>query len=724
MSYDTTYIYKCNVKDLDMEGQGSELGGLMTSGVNGSYTIEESNVNNVNINFNTTKMESYSSGTTAVGGIVAGACFNQYKIKNCNVTDLTITSNATSTGGIMGSIAGEGCEISGCKVENTNINTGNESHTGMYGSAAGIVADAGDLQNISNCTVKNVEIETSSDNMAGIIGTTFGATITFDNCNVEDLTCTDNNTVSASTRLIGGLVGKAGKINVTNSNLSKINLNVLNGKKSTVQIGGIAANATDSTSIDNVNLEGITINNNTGGTSGGMIAVQLGSILNVSNVKKFNNISITTNGEAGGIAGYSYASPSIDKITGNNVFVSAKRGAGGLIAITDTKEEMPISNITLSNLKVLGSYGTGGLVGVAVNPKLNNITLTNISVSEDSYGSTGGLVGIATKTSNLMSDQTVTSIAKFTGITINKTSNGTNKIVGGTQHTGILLGFGKIITDNININDITIDGTKSQTVGTIGQADSASDVKNITVNNVNVIAKERGGIIAGISQANITGCTVNKSTIAGTASGDFGGIVGNMPVGTTILSNCNVNESKLIATTGHLGGIIGSASNTISGCTLLNTNITGEGVNGVGGIVGHGSNFTGTDTYVKKCNVIDSNISGNSQVGGISGGATVKIENCFVGGKENETFEEGKYAVTITGNDSVGGIIGDPGVISSAGQSMITMIGTNISNSLIKGTTNADYLVGIHGRFSTTYSGTQVETITSSNYTDCKTEIK
>ena len=215
-------------------------------------------------------------------------------------------------------------------------------------------------------------------------------------------------------------------------------------------------------------------------------------------------------------------------------------------------------------------------MGVAVNPKLNDITLTNISVSEESYGSVGGLVGIATKTGNLMSDQTVTSIAKFTDVTINKTSNGTNKIVGGTQHTGILLGFGKIITDNININDITIDGTKSQTVGTIGQADSASDVKNITVNNVNVIAKERGGIIAGISQANITGCTVNKSTITGTASGDFGGIVGNMPVGTTILSNCNVNESKLIATTGHLGGIIGSASNTISGCTLLNTNITGE----------------------------------------------------------------------------------------------------------------------------------------------------
>lgn len=63
-------------------------------------------------------------------------------------------------------------------------------------------------------------------------------------------------------------------------------------------------------------------------------------------------------------------------------------------------------------------------------------------------------------------------------------------------------------------------------------------------------------------------------------------------------------------------------------------------------------------------------------------------------------------------------------MISSAGQSMITMIGTNISNSLIKGTTNTDYLIGIHGRFSTSYSGTQVETITTSNYTDCKTEIK
>ena len=93
---------------------------------------------------------------------------------------------------------------------------------------------------------------------------------------------------------------------------------------------------------------------------------------------------------------------------------------------------------------------------------------------------------------------------------------------------------------------------------------------------LSVIAKERGGIIAGISQANITGCTVNKSTITGTASGDFGGIVGNMPVGTTILSNCNVNESKLIATTRHLGGIIGSASNTISGCTLSKYKDRGE----------------------------------------------------------------------------------------------------------------------------------------------------
>ena len=38
--------------------------------------------------------------------------------------------------------------------------------------------------------------------------------------------------------------------------------------------------------------------------------------------------------------------------------------------------------------------------------------------------------------------------------------------------------------------------------------------------------------------------------------------------------------------------------------------------------------------------------------------------------------------------------------------------------------TNLDYLIGIHGRFSTSYSGTQGETITLSNYTDCKTEIK
>ena len=117
------YTIRKNLVEKVKELENTELI-YITSPV-GNYTIEESNVNNVNINFNTTKMVSYSSGTTAVGGIVAGACFNQYKIKNCNVTDLPITSNATSTGGIMGSIAGEGCEISGCKVENIYLITGN-----------------------------------------------------------------------------------------------------------------------------------------------------------------------------------------------------------------------------------------------------------------------------------------------------------------------------------------------------------------------------------------------------------------------------------------------------------------------------------------------------------------------------------------------------------------------------------------------------------------------
>lgn len=679
---------------------GDTLGGLVGICF-GEFNISNSSINKVNA--------SASSGTsyTAVGGII-GCSQSSILVTQNSIENLTITNGTEGgAGGIVGT------QIGYLTISNiSKYNTINVTGKGNAGSFAGFVT--GTAVNDITCTDITVNAKQSTGGLIGMVY--YGGDAIINNVTVNSSKGKEN-IITGSGQHNGILIGFSNNLTTKGTlNITNTTLNAQNG-----QTAGLVGQVYNYNEAKDITLENVKILG--GQYAGGLVGmVETQGPITVDNIT-LNNVSVSSSQNAGGIFGIA-CNPSFSNITSNKLSVSSNLNTGGLVGITTTKEKTNITDSNFSNLQINGSSNAGGLIAISVNPRVTNVTITNMQITNNGTYSTGGLIGIATKTSNLMSDQTATSSAEFTGITINKTENGTNKIIGGSSNTGILLGFGTLTTDNINISDVTVDGTNSQAAGIIGTINTGSSIKNITASNVNITTANRGGIIAGVSLSNIDQCSVDKSTITGLGNGDFGGIVGNMPVGTTVLSNCNVSESKLTAAAGHIGGIIGFASNTISDCTASDVIITGTSANGVGGIVGHGSNFTGTDTYVKKCNVIDSTISGNSQVGGISGGAIVKIENCFVGGKENETLEEGTYAVTITGNDAVGGIIGDPGIVYSDGQSMITMTGTNISNSLIKGTTNLDYLIGIHGRFSTSYSGTQGETITLSNYTDCKTEIK
>ena len=582
------------------------------------------------------------------------------------------------------------------------------------------------------------------------------------------------------------LVSLYGGLTVENLiDYNKIKLETMTGN-----CGGIVGFAGD-VKIDGLKGNNITVN----GTynSGGLVGVAIPSSTVIVSDIQLSNVDVTGGyANCGGIVGF-VTNISVNGLIGENITVNGTYNSGGLVGIADTKEEVNISDIQLSNVSVTGNDQVGGILGIVINPILDNVTITDLAVTNNGTGNTntGGLIGNTTKTSYCYDNSSVTSTAKLSRITINKSLAGTNKIIGGSTHTGILLGFGKVITDDVNISDVTIDGTKSQTVGTIGMADTGSDVKNITLNNVNVVAGNSGGSIAGISKENITGCAVSSSTLTAKGSSEAGGIVGIIGDSGKTISNCNITDSTITGTNGKLGGIVGFTKSIISNCTVTNCEVTSTGTSaqgvggiagynanygsgtanitkcevnnsaitavggyvggisgfsdnvisdctiadsnisstgsssvGVGGIVGHGANITGVDTYIKNCNVIDSNITGNNMVGGISGGAVAKIERCYIGGKTGETFETGEYAVKIKGNTNVGGIIGDAGIINADNYIMITMLGTNIANSIIEGITNVDYLIGLHNRFSESYTtGTQVETITSSNYTDCELNI-
>jgi len=239
-----------------------------------------------------------------------------------------------------------------------------------------------------------------------------------------------------------------------------------------------------------------------------------------------------------------------------------------------------------------------------------------------------------------------------------------------------------------------------------------------------------------MSNGKIASSTVIDSQITANNPDSVGGIAGMISLNgstTTTLTNCDVTRTKVTTSTGFTGGIAGFANNTISGCNVTDSEVktTSNTASGTGGILGHGANTTGMDVTITNSNVIDTKITGNNQVGGISGGAVAKIQNCFVGGKNGESFETGTYAVEIKGNSCVGGIIGDAGVITNDLQVMITLQGNTVENSLIEGKQNVDPIIGKRNSFGTitvegveqTYEGTQVEVISKNVATDCVVNV-
>lgn len=695
----------------------------------GIYNSQANNLDILNEAINAYSGSSYSSGSASdTSGILATSNMKTTTIANCIVKDTNVKGRGYNIGGIA-ACPQEDFAIYNCEVNNSKIEDYYDySQWGSryVPSVGGIVGGAsyGGSATIESCKfINNSQIISKAYSTGGIIGWAYYIN-SIKNCTVENATIqTGSEQNTSNTGSVGGIVGDVSST-ITNpiEGCQIINTNITSTSDN---IGGIIGVPCSSCTVNNAYIKGvkITYTNEVKHTSspkaiGGVIAVSLyNPVIQSSQIE---DLTITANSgqdstvQTGGYIGYTEGL-NINNVSANGITINnntTQGNAGGILSINQSKETT-ITNISkYSNINITCNSNAGGMIGYS-NPSvtISGIAANNLEITTAS-GNAGGLVGI------------VTSSAEFTGVTINKSENGTNIITGGTQNTGILLGYGIVTTNDINISDVTINGAKSNSTGTIGMVATGSNVKDITLNNVSMTGNTRVGLIAGQTQANISSCTVSNSTITGTY--EVGGIAGNASVGTTSITSCTVSNSEINGNSGHLGGIAGFAANTISSCNVSDTTITTTetGASGTGGIVGHGSNIVGTDTYIKNCNVYDSNITGYEQVGGISGGAVAKIESCYVGGKKNETFEEGEYAVTIKGNANVGGIIGDAGVISGDTYVMLTMQGTNISNSLIEGTTNVDELIGLHNSFSTSYTtGTQEETVTLSTATDCKVNV-
>jgi hypothetical protein len=260
--------------------------------------------------------------------------------------------------------------------------------------------------------------------------------------------------------------------------------------------------------------------------------------------------------------------------------------------------------------------------------------------------------------------------------------------VGGMSPNGISMPSFKGIFDGNGhvIRNASINFPSYWHIGLFGVIDYNSIVKNLGVEDANMVCERDMGGLAGLSQGIIINCYAtgkmgqprygtNCGGLVGLNRGLIkdchadcdinntsctGGLVGRMEGGTIIDSYAEGNVYGF----DDIGGLLGwnrgytDEMGTIYFCTITNcySNASVAGVQNVGGLIGSNTDadLTVLPTYsVTNCYAIGS-VTGGSSVGGLIGSSgRGPITNCHASG-------------AVTGNYSVGGLIGGAsGLISN-----------------------------------------------------------
>ena len=488
--------------------------------------------------------------------------------------------------------------------------------------------------------------------------------------NKETVTATD---VASSNPPIGGLIGMAANITVTNSK----NSGDITG---TSNVGGLIGNASSSSVTDSENSGDITGESNVGGF-GGMVT-------GVTVTESKNSGVITGTSNVGGIIGSSTINPfapanTIDSAsnTGN---VSGNDSVGGIIGntvnitVTDSKNDASVS----------GTKNIGGIMG-----QVHNFTVENVANNGDIQGSgtsVGGIIGSSVK---MVASGASENIIKstFNNGKISSTSDNVGGIIGsadicldnslidlenvtnygeisGKNNIGGLIGdVNKLngensrisINEGKNFGDIT---GQNQIGGLIGHSSpmypAPIHTKDIITNSLNegkITASSYGGGLTGM----IRGISINDSKNNGEFSNGYG--IGGI-AGYAIDYNMeNVENTSSIEGTGALGGIIGLAGSPSFPTTenvINNANNTGNifsnssSHNYFGGIIGLG--YSEANAPLTITNAINKGKIGNSTSdysGGIVG--LISNTNYNVG-----TIKNSKNFGDVLGDGYIGGIVG------------------------------------------------------------------
>lgn len=697
---DSTKILNLNIDSTE------KAGGI--AGMNGSkITVDDVNMKNLEF---TNVAYNYSSYNGFVGGVTAVSVGN-HDISNVRITDFKIndpskvelTKGINSIGGVAGycnsgnienvqidnifeyngvNMAGIAAIASGTIdnviVNNLQQNVTKSTEEPRYG---GIVANA--RADINNATVNSFLVDTiySSSYYDLAIGGIAGITNSISNCEVNSFNI---NVPNGAKGIYGGIAGFVGSVNDVSVIDADINV------KGDSSIGGVAAivdvstNSMQTKTVDTATVKNIKINNVSGYSelTGGIAGVGGVKNANVSNVE----ISIDKGKFIGGLTG----TGNVCNAEVKDVQITEKQCifAGGAVGVTDSVENVNVSNISINadkntsiggvagnasaynctakNISIIDnngitftSHNVGGVIGCG---SISDCTADNIQmVLNDINGqdNVGGVVGVTTRE---ISNNNLDKI-KATNISIYEKGGSQSRIGGiaGVANNGTE----SAEVENIKIQKIQTDSSDTIIGGVFGIGSMTNaKVKNIRIDNSSLIGEiVSNGLYGGVTGTGYAlNANVDDVVIEATEEHSMMGGVSGVAGGVDVIS-ATVNNVRLDGNAYYAGGIAGCLNSSVENATVSNVDInSGFILSKIGGIAG-------TVGYVKDSNVNNVNITGySSEIGGIAGHTGISAYNketgrydLTVGNIENSNVSNSNILVpeyNSLGGIRAGGIVG------------------------------------------------------------------
>lgn len=680
-------------------GMSNAKGGYIDSCTVGAYTtIERIAVGGKGVE------ESPKHGT-AIGGLVG---FTQDS--KDDTSPLTTTFSGTSA--FNGTIT--------VSVEATNPSSDSDGKISCIGGIVGDMGSGANFASGSNVTVGgNINITLAAANVGGVVGRTNKATF-IGKFNVAPNMSTEN------AENVGGFIGKnIGTVYIladTTDKLENTTIGALNG--TSISIGGKIKGTSEVGGFIGVNDSGSTLN--------------IGS--NVANAKPYKSgtltititASVTGSGDnVGGIVGKNegddentqdndYATIDIVKgtIEQNGAIIGANN-VGGIIGLND-------GLLTTGGGEADTSIG-GTTLSEEQQNKIKNLSINNTGSVTGTGDYVGGVVGKLDSPSALRTEDSVKGAIAGTFTNSGNVSGG--KFVGGS------LGYvGKNVTITAKNNVATLfvnDGQVTATgyyaggsigvlVGKIEGVDNGHTVNFKNTGTVTATGFVGGsiGVLAGpVKYAQFVNSSGNLSIAAVNAVGGSVGFIG-VPtpletiltgVGITLADDCVKVENTHFEASGELTANPDSNAISVAKDAATNKSTGWGGVGGAIGVIGKNVRW-GTEqnknTYYANGNVTANGINNVGGIVGIILAENVNISNMLA------------YNTTVKGGENVGGIVGATDGIGTVITSAYAIEGTftgskNVGGiiGLAKTDTDASTSYWVKGYTNAILAGTDVKNL-------------